>query len=517
MQHRNDDTRVFGEAPEPGRGSFPGSVTQLAPGQRRASPAGAGEHCNGRGTAEEGLSPAPANAARSGTAWDRAKDVLLTLSTYVGPFAAFLDEVVGTIAGVLDAPHAEVLELTPDGFARRARLGLDHAPPSQLLPPDAGSSHAGYALSAGRILSVRNYGIETRFRVPEYLREAGTNTGITVPVRLPDGAPWGVVAVHDRPNRSFSPDARAFAEEVAAIVGVTVARERQVEHRCAQSDRKLEEERRSRRASDWRLRYFAETEQAAAMAETTAEAVRATVKRAVPALADWCYVDLIHEHPAAPTTIARDFVEHADDRPDSDEIADEFKRRYPLDLNAPLGTPKVLRTGKPELIAEITEEHLDLAANGGSARRHLFRRLGAVSFMCVPLEVGLRRVGALGFYSTTSGRRFDDDHLEMAHRLARILSLRLAGAAATTPVVPTTDPLADTPAHHNPLTPTQMKILRQLGNNKTSQQIASGRDASLSTVRNHITGIRQAFGVRSYEEAVDLARERGWLPAEPDS
>ncbi len=358
MQHQNDDTRVFGKAPEPGRGKTSGSVTPLVPDQRRASPAGVREHRNGHDAVEEGLPPAPANAARSGTAWDQAKDVLLTLSTFVGTFAAFLEEAVGTITGVLDAPHAEILELTPDGFVRRARVGLDHAPSDHVLPPEAGSSHAGYALSAGRTLSVRNYGIETRFRVPEYLREAGTNTGITVPVRLPDGASWGVVAVHDRPNRSFSPDARAFAEEVAGIVGVTVARERQVEHRCADRDRKLEEERRSRRASDWRLRYFAETEQAAAMAETTAEAVQATVQRAVPALADWCYVDLIHEHPAAPTTIARDFVEHADDRPGSDEIADEFKRRYPFDLNAPLGTPKVLRTGKPELIAEITEEHL---------------------------------------------------------------------------------------------------------------------------------------------------------------
>ncbi len=513
MQHRDEDTQVFSETPKASRKIVPGSVTPLARDQHRAS-ATKTEYRNGHGTVEDSRTSAVRNTPGSSAAWDLAKDVLLALSTFVGPFASFLDEAVETIAGTLDAPHAEILELTPEGFARRAWFGLGHAPPYQLLAAGAGDSHAGYALSAGRTLSVRNYGLESRFHVPGYLREAGISAGITVPIRLPNGGSWGVVAVHDRPNRSFSADARAFAEEVAHLVGVAALRETEVDNQCAELGRKLEEERRSRRSSEWRLGYFAEAEQIAAMAETTAEAVQATVRRAVPALADWCYVDLIHEHPAAPPTIARDFVEHADDRPDSDEIAEEFKSRYPFDYNVPLGTPKVLRTGKPELIEVITDEQHRVVTKD-SARYHLLRRLNVVSFMCVPIEVGRQRVGAIGFYSTTSKRRFDEDGLEMACRLARILSLRLAGAA-TAPVVVPTDPPADTPAHHNPLTPTQMKILRQLGNNKTPQQIASGRDGSLSTVRNHITGIRQAFGVRSYEEAVDLARERGWLAAEAD-
>lgn len=509
MQHRHEGIRVFRETPETRRGF----VAPTAHDTPRAAPTKR-EDRNGQATAEDKPTPAVRNATRGDAAWHLAKDVLLALSTFVGPFVNFLDEAVDTIAGTLAAPNAEILELTPDGFVRRARVGLEHAPPSQFLAPDEAGSHAGYALSSGRTLSVRNYGLESRFHVPGYLREADISSGVTVPVPLPGGGSWGVVAVHDRPNRSFSADARAFAEEVARLVGVAALRETEVDNQRAELGRKLEEERRSRRSSEWRLGYFAEAEQIAAMAETTAEAVQAAVRRAVPALADWCYVDLIHEHPAAPPTIARDFVEHADDRPDSDEIAEEFKSRYPFDYNAPLGTPKVLRTGKPELIEVITDEQHRVVAKD-SARYHLLRRLNVVSFMCVPIEVGRQRVGAIGFYSTTSKRRFDEDGLEMACRLARILSLRLAGAA-TAPVVPT-DPPADTPAHPNPLTPTQMKILRHLGNNKTPQQIASGRDGSLSTVRNHITGIRQAFGVRSYEEAVDLARERGWLAAEPDS
>ncbi len=393
MQHRDEDTQVFSETPEASQIIVPGSVTPLARDPHRAS-ATKTEDRNGHGrTVEDSRKPAVRNTPGSSAAWDLAKDVLLALSTFVGPFAAFLDEAVETVAGSLHAPHAEILELTPDGFARRARFGLGHAPPSQLLAAGAGDSHAGYALSAMRTLSVRNYGLESRFHVPGYLREAGINAGITVPIRFPDGDLWGGVAVHDRPNRSFSADARAFAEEVAHLAGVALVRERELEQQRADLDRKLEEERRSRRSSEWRLGYFAEAEQVAAMAETTAEAVQATVRSAVPALADWCYVDLIHEHPAAPATIARDFVEHADDRSGSDEIAEEFKRRYPVDYNAPFGTPKVLRTGEPDWIPKMTDEHLRQMSRD-PVRLRLFRRVNAVSFMCVPLEVGRRRVGA---------------------------------------------------------------------------------------------------------------------------
>lgn len=515
MQHRYEDSRVSGETPEVGRKIFTGSVAPIAHDAHRASPTQV-EDRTGQGTVGSSPASTTRNSGRGNTAWDLAKDVLLSLSTFVGPLAAFLDEAVSTIARALDVPHAEILELTPDGFARRARVGIGHAPPAEFLAPDAGGSHAGYALSSGRTLSVRNYGLESRFDVPVYLREAGINAGVTVPIRLPNGDPWGVVAVHDRPNRSFSTDARAFTEEVARVVGVTGAREREsarrCANRCADVDRKLEEERRSRRSSEWRLGYFAEAEQVAAMATTTAEAARTTVKHAVPELADWCYLDLLQENGTGTQTLTRLFVEHADDRTGSDEIAEEFRRRYPVDYNAPLGTPKVLRTGEPDRIPQLDDEHRRQIARDPASLR-LLRRVNAGSFMCVPLEAGHRRIGAMGFYSTTSGRDFQPEHVQMACGLARILSLRLADR----PIADLEPETSETPVPSCSPRPTwaEQRILDRLAAGMKPRDVAQDLGVALKTIRNHIHNLNTKFRTRDYKETAAEALRLGI--AYPDS
>src|SRR5205814_10296882 len=85
----------------------------------------------------------------------------------------------------------------------------------------------------------------------------------------------------------------------------------------------------------------------------------ATLKRiarlAVPTIADWCVVDLIQNG-----ALQRVSVSHAD--PDKEKLAYELEERYPQDPNASTGIPHVLRTGRPELIAEITDAEMAAAA-----------------------------------------------------------------------------------------------------------------------------------------------------------
>ena len=78
---------------------------------------------------------------------------------------------------------------------------------------------------------------------------------------------------------------------------------------------------------------------------------------AVPAYADWCFVELLRPDGG----IERASWSHVD--PAKREFMVEYDRRYPLDPDAPVGSPKVIRTGEPELIPDIPDEFLQAAAH----------------------------------------------------------------------------------------------------------------------------------------------------------
>jgi hypothetical protein len=74
---------------------------------------------------------------------------------------------------------------------------------------------------------------------------------------------------------------------------------------------------------------------------------------AVPTLGDWCAVDVLEEG----GSVQRLAVEHPD--PEKVALAYRLQERYPPDPDAVRGVRKVLRTGEPDMMAEIPEELLD--------------------------------------------------------------------------------------------------------------------------------------------------------------
>ena len=87
-------------------------------------------------------------------------------------------------------------------------------------------------------------------------------------------------------------------------------------------------------------------------------------------------------------------VEHVDER--KIELALELGRRYPEDPDAAQGPPLVLRTGKSELVTEISEERLsELAVD--DLHLELVRELGFQSYMGVPLPARERTLGVISF------------------------------------------------------------------------------------------------------------------------
>ena len=152
------------------------------------------------------------------------------------------------------------------------------------------------------------------------------------------------------------------------------------------------------------------------------EVTLASVTRSVvPALADWCSVDLLDQE----GIVRQIAVAHVD--PEKVEWARELRRRYPPDMAAPHGVPSVLRTGKPELLPTIGDDLLVTAARDEEHLR-LLRGLGFKSAMVVPVRARGRTLGALTFVAAESGRTYSSEDLGLAEELARRAAIAVDNA-----------------------------------------------------------------------------------------
>ena len=154
------------------------------------------------------------------------------------------------------------------------------------------------------------------------------------------------------------------------------------------------------------------------------ETLASVARLAVPTLADWCAVDILEED-GVPRRLA---VEHPD--PEKIRLAYEIERRYPPDPDAPRGLYHVLRTGEPEMMAEIPEELVEQAARD-EGHREITHQLELRSYMVVPLVTRGRTLGAISFISAESGRRYGEADLQLAEELARRAASRWTTPGST--------------------------------------------------------------------------------------
>jgi PAS domain S-box-containing protein len=137
----------------------------------------------------------------------------------------------------------------------------------------------------------------------------------------------------------------------------------------------------------------------------------ALTRLVVPALADYCSVDLVEPD----GSIRRVSTTHVD--PDKEEIVREMWRRYPYLSSERLGVPEVVRTGQPQVTTEI-----DPAATAAFARddEHaaMLNSLGARSYACLPMTARGHTFGALSLVYADSGRRYDEADLTAAQEIA---------------------------------------------------------------------------------------------------
>jgi signal transduction histidine kinase len=133
-------------------------------------------------------------------------------------------------------------------------------------------------------------------------------------------------------------------------------------------------------------------------------------KLIVPELADWC---VVHVEGLDVETMP---IAHVN----SSQVAtlrDVF-RRFPLTEEGMYGYPAVLKSGDSVLVESISEGLLEASAR---TDEHLaaLRKVGARSWITVPLRVQSTILGGITFATDGSGRRYSGSDLSLGEELAR--------------------------------------------------------------------------------------------------
>jgi serine phosphatase RsbU (regulator of sigma subunit) len=141
---------------------------------------------------------------------------------------------------------------------------------------------------------------------------------------------------------------------------------------------------------------------------------------AVPSFADWCAIDVVDDG-----RLHRVAVEHVD--PAKVQLARDLAERYPPDPNAPNGAWNVMRTGRSELIHEITDALL-VASAVDEEQLRLARDLHLRSALTVPLIARERVLGVITWVSAESERLFTEEDLSLAEDLAKRAAIAIDNA-----------------------------------------------------------------------------------------
>jgi signal transduction histidine kinase len=112
-------------------------------------------------------------------------------------------------------------------------------------------------------------------------------------------------------------------------------------------------------------------------------------------------------------------VAHVD--PAKVDLAKELRRRYPPERGSLSGVGRVVETGQPLLVADVTDDMLVQSARDAEHLR-ILREVGMRSAILLPLTIRDQTVGVLGLFQAESRRRYAADDLtfgdELAHKAA---------------------------------------------------------------------------------------------------
>ncbi|MBA2693095.1 MAG: SpoIIE family protein phosphatase [Rubrobacter sp.] len=151
------------------------------------------------------------------------------------------------------------------------------------------------------------------------------------------------------------------------------------------------------------------------------ERLRDTARLAVPALADWCLVDIVEDDGG----VVQAAASHADEG--KHELLRELQRHRSFEEGSNGVAARVLRTGKAETISGEEKGIVEDLASGEESLR-LLGELGVSSLVSVPLLARGRVLGVVTLVSSSPERIYGDEDLALAESLAYRCALAVDNA-----------------------------------------------------------------------------------------
>ena len=139
---------------------------------------------------------------------------------------ALFDAAVGSVAEVLSADYAKLLEIQPDATHLLLRAGVGWRPGlvGRATVDARRNSQASHTLAGKAPVIVDDLRSETRFHGPPLLIEHQVVSGISCAIVGPAGRPWGVLGAHTRQRRTFTKDDVNFLVAIANVVAAVIER-----------------------------------------------------------------------------------------------------------------------------------------------------------------------------------------------------------------------------------------------------------------------------------------------------
>lgn len=222
------------------------------------------------------------------------------------------------------------------------------------------------------------------------------------------------------------------------------------------------------------LRYLAEASKILSSSLDYEKTLNTIAALSVPHIADWCSVELLTDG-----TFHQVAVAHKD--PKKVKWARELRKKRPPDMDAPMGLPHVVKTGKPELYPVISEEMLKVALKNPKEEMKIIKKIGGfTSAMIVPIFSQKKPIGGITFVTTETNRHYNSADLVMAQELATRASVAIENARlykGSQDAISMRDDFISVASHELKTPVTSVKMFTQILKHH-SQQIGDQKAAS---------------------------------------
>ena len=187
------------------------------------------------------------------------------------------------------------------------------------------------------------------------------------------------------------------------------------------------------KAAEVHMRILAESGRQLSASLDYGQTLQNVARAALPGLADWSLVELVEDS-------VRQHVVVAHVEPEMGRLAARLRELESPEPTEQSALRRVLASGESVLFREISDEHLQRVAVSPE-QLEIYRRLKIRSAIVAPMRVAARIIGAMSFFTSSSGRRFTDEDLGVAEQLARRAAVAVENARLYTTLASVADTL----------------------------------------------------------------------------